>query len=139
MTEPVRLVKYEPWHLEKLELQASQETEKAPVIHGDAVTFLMGETVLAIFGGFPFGAGILQGWSLLSKHICPNKIRFHKQAKIFVPYVMEKLAVRRLQVSVRTDNDRAFRWAKSLGFQCEGVMRSYGPNGEAYWLFARCA
>jgi len=134
----IKVITYQPEHLEKLDLQDSQKSESSPVIHGQAITFMKDETVLAIVGGFMFGTQVLQGWALISSRVSSNRFGFHKTVKMFIPYIMERLGVQRLQISVLCGNMVAWKWARSLGFECEGIMRKYGPEGADYWLFARC-
>jgi hypothetical protein len=43
----------------------------------------------------------------------------------------------RIQAVVRSDWPRSRRWVERLGFVCEGVMRSFGPDGKDYCMYAR--
>lgn len=43
----------------------------------------------------------------------------------------------RVQASVRRDNGRGRRWLAVLGFEEEGIMRAYGPDGADFVRVAR--
>ena len=45
--------------------------------------------------------------------------------------------LRRLEICVDINHDAALRWAQFLGFEHEGVARSYGLNGEDNYRMAR--
>jgi hypothetical protein len=45
--------------------------------------------------------------------------------------------VRRFQMSVRADFGPGIRWAKLLGFEPEGVLSKYGPDGADHILYAK--
>lgn len=45
--------------------------------------------------------------------------------------------VRRFQMSVRSDFGPGIRWARLLGFEPEGVLSCYGPDGSDHILYAR--
>jgi RimJ/RimL family protein N-acetyltransferase len=47
-----------------------------------------------------------------------------------------KAGCRRLQVITHTEHDISHRWLEGLGAQREGVMRSYGRNGEDFVLYS---
>lgn len=43
---------------------------------------------------------------------------------------------RRLQVITYTEHDIAHGWLEALGAEREGVLRSYGRNGENFFIYA---
>lgn len=45
--------------------------------------------------------------------------------------------LRRIEASTEVDFSQGCRWLEILGFQSEGVMRKYGPNGEDHMRYAR--
>lgn len=50
---------------------------------------------------------------------------------------LDRQPARRIAMDVREDFAAAHRFARLLGFQAEGLMRAYGPNGENHMLYAR--
>mgnify|MGYP003671506105 CR=1 FL=1 len=47
------------------------------------------------------------------------------------------LNLRRLQIVVDVNREKAVQWADFLGFKREGVMKRYGPEGHDYYMYAR--
>jgi hypothetical protein len=133
----IRVVDYEPTHLANLSLRACHSGERPASISGSAVTFLMFDEPIAIFGWYFISPGVMQVWALLSDKVTQFKKSFHKQVGLIIEYAFEKWSLRRMQMSVRCDYQAGWKWAKALGFNCEGVMKRYGPAGQDCWLFAR--
>ena len=44
--------------------------------------------------------------------------------------------VRRIDATAREDFPQASRMLEMLGFEREGLMKSYGPDGSSHYLFA---
>ncbi len=47
------------------------------------------------------------------------------------------MGLHRIQLTIRTTDKRAEKWALAIGFQQEAVMRKYGPDGVDYLLMSR--
>jgi len=92
---------------------------------------------IAIFGMVHILPGVVQFWGLVSDHVRTCPMAFHKACLGFIDYFQEKHKLRRAQMTVRCDFPEGFRWAELLGFQKEGVMRQYGPDGSDYAMFGR--
>jgi hypothetical protein len=52
-------------------------------------------------------------------------------------YYMKELGLTRVHATIRADFHNAEKWIKIVGFEKEGVMRNYGPDGEDHILFAK--
>lgn len=133
----IDIVDYQPSHLENIVLKKCHDGERPKEIRGNAITFLIAGEPLAIFGWYLISPGVAQVWGLLSEKTQNHKKSFHKAVKLFLPYSIQKLEIRRMQISVRCHFHQGWRWAKKLGFNCEGVMKQYGPDGIDCWLFSR--
>lgn len=86
-----------------------------------------GKTVLGVLGAVPTVPGVCEVFVIPSK----EQARY---AKTFVLAVKDKLCslrpkFRRIQAVSKPDEFHT-RWLSWLGFQTEGVLRKYGPNGE---------
>ena len=46
-------------------------------------------------------------------------------------------AIKRVELTVRSGFEPGLRWARMLGFEHEGKMKSWAPDGHDYDLFAR--
>jgi len=52
-------------------------------------------------------------------------------------HIQETHELSRIQASVCASDVRANRYAQWLGFEKEGIMRKYGPDGTDYIRYAR--
>lgn len=72
-------------------------------------------------------------WALISDTIGTDFIHFHKAVANF----LDNLDIQRVEMAVETNFKQGVRWAKMLGFNLEGLMHNYYPNGSDAYLFAR--
>ncbi len=133
----IEVVDYLPEHLERIKLKACHNGERPNKISGVAVTILSGEDPLAIIGWYFISKGVVQIWAFLSDAITPVKKSFHKEVLSLLRWAFDSHPVQRIQISVVYGYTTGWKWARSLGFSCEGIMKKYGPSGNDYWLFAR--
>lgn len=92
---------------------------------------------LAIFGDNQINPKVVQLWAVISEDIKRYPIAFHKLVlRSLSEYLINSLE-HRLQMTVREDFPAAIKWAKALGFHCEGRLKQYGVDGSDYLLFAR--
>jgi RimJ/RimL family protein N-acetyltransferase len=54
-------------------------------------------------------------------------------------HVQDDASLKRIQASVHTNDQQAIRYVEWLGFENEGLMKKYGPDGSDYYRFARVA
>ena len=52
--------------------------------------------------------------------------------------VLDACDLRRVECWVDVDFQAGHRWARLLGFEREGLMRSFSPDGRDHILYARC-
>lgn len=91
--------------------------------------------------GAPVGcAGLVEmwpgrdaAWSLLSDCGPRAFLNVHRTVQRF----LDARATRRTEMSVDVGHTEGQRWAELLGFQKEGYMRSYTPDGRDAFLYAR--
>lgn len=104
---------------------------------GLAVTALVHNKPVAMFGCIMLWTGVAEMWSIISD----DARRYPKQltivAKGFSDIVAQSLSLHRLQLTVRSDEPRALRWAEYLGFEIEGLMHKYSPDGTDTYILAR--
>lgn len=131
------ITEYLPEHLELLKPRACHAGEGISEIHGPAVTYTHEELPLAIVGVYEFTPGVHQAWGVLSEQVTEHSLSFHRSLCLLLAYYADRKEARRIQMSVRVGYDMGLRWAKSLGFEEEGVMKKYGPDSHDYVLCAR--
>lgn len=136
---------YDPAHLDGMRVKSvfeSVEFVRARIDHrigteGFFAWTLTGDKPIAVVGLQQLCPGVGEVWSVTSEaiHECP--IAFHRSVLDVLHHYELKLELHRLQLTVRASFVDGIRWAKSLGFTQEAVMKKYGPNQEDYCLFAR--
>lgn len=132
----IKVVPFVPEHFEKIVLRDCYKRENISVVGMKAATFLLENEPMAIVGAQIIFDGVLQAWALTSDLISKKPIAFTKACKLMLKNQIEEHKIRRVQITVRTDYDHGWNWAIALGFELEGIMRNYGPDGCDYGLFA---
>lgn len=110
---------------------ASGESPVVTICTGaDAVAAICGATEVGI-------PGVWEIWLLLSRLIEDNRIGTARAFKQAVKIFEEIYQPRRIQVSVEVGFEQGAALVESHGFQKEGIMRKYYPDGKDHWLFAK--
>lgn len=104
-----------------------------------AYTFYNEETseVLAIVGITRIWDGVYEAWTFLSKGIKTFPKTFHKSCLAILSSHRDGLDIKRYQAIVKVGFVEGQKWIYSLGFEIEGVMRNYGPEGADYYMCGR--
>lgn len=139
----MRIVPFEPNHLNRLLLQPSQaimqptlsNPEYAVSLYkaGPAYSLVDGDAVLATAGLIEQWEGRAVGWALISAESGAHFLKIHKA----VLRTMTIHPYRRIETAVACDFPQGHRWANMLGFEREGRMRSYTPDGRDCDLYSR--
>ncbi len=95
-----------------------------------------GKPVLS-FGIYPIWEGLAEGWMIPSNLINRNAVATVKGARNIFYHAGTAMGLRRLQFLVRSTNLPACRFAEVLYFEREATLRSYGPEGDDYHVYAR--
>lgn len=142
----IRFVKYEPHHLELFDpdfmmsgVNVSKENMKKAAGLDGFFSYTMtnlGKPV-GVMGGFLMCQGVAEVWSVLSKEARKLPFGLHRQTKMLLELHEREYSLHRIQMQVLEGFEAGYRWAESLGFQEEGLLRSYGPNRENMWMMAR--
>ena len=103
---------------------------------GQAITVIQRKKTLGIFGSSPIWTGLEEGWFLVDEVVRRYGIAMTKVAKKWIDLKFQKDSLNRLQITVRCDDVRAYKWAKCLGFSDDGVMRRFGPDGSDFFLMS---
>lgn len=140
MTE---LVQFEPRHLDLMEIQDAQ---RGTFPHGDQ------SYGLSLMKAGPCWSVVVDGHIVACGGLC---VQWEGRAVVWailskgaplVPVTRAVLRViqsrgipRRLECFVDVSFPQGIRWAEMLGFQREGLMRAFSPDGRDHLLFARVA
>ena len=109
----------------------------AQAASGHAITVLLHGTPAACFGSVSIWKGLEEMWCLLEERARKYPLAMTKIAIAYRDYRVIAGNLRRLQLNVRCSDQRAFRWAKTIGFELEAKMRRYGPDGSDFYLMSR--
>ncbi len=137
----MRIVPFEAHHLADIEPQEGQQFISPHRGNGRALE-AMGEAYTALEGGDVVGcSGLVEiwperaiAWAVLSETGPRNFLRIHR----IVRRSVEESEIRRIEIYVRSDDDKAHRWARLLGFEKEcGPLRQFDPDGNDYDIYVR--
>lgn len=118
--------------LEGFKNQIAGQATRGPVI----TAFLHGQPV-AVFGCGLLWNGVAEAWSLLSPQSKRYPIAMIRASKAFLDICWITFNLHRLQISVKTSDNVAMRFAQALKFEPEGIMAKYSPAQEDFTLFRR--
>ena len=116
--------------------ESMQEHTIAQARGNTAVSVIQYGKTLGIFGSSKVWNGLEEAWFLVDEATRRYGIAMTKVAKKFISLKFQEDSLNRLQITVRLDDIRAYKWAKCLGFQTDGVMRQFGPDGSDYYMMA---
>lgn len=137
------IVPFQPEHLSQLMLQPSQVYLQPMLANphygeylvkaGPAYSCIVDDVVFACAGLIPQWENRAMAWALISGEAGKHFLSIHRAVKrtfAMHPY-------RRIETTVAMNFEEGYRWADLLGFEREGLMRKYVPNGDDCYLYAR--
>jgi hypothetical protein len=119
-------------HVYDIKSMVSQQAQM-----GVAFTAFRGGKAIAILGVVNIWPGVGEMWSIFDNQAREIPATALRTGRSFGDIAIRYLQLHRLQITVRTDDNRAFRYAEAIGFKTESVMRKYGPDQVDYLLMAR--
>ena len=123
----------------KLMFDLSEDGRKALVEHKDirGYTLFEEDVVLGIGGVHNIWNGVGEAWLLLGKEAFARPKTVARHTVNMFDHMQEEYNYQRIQASIAVTDAKAKRFAEWLGFQNEGIMRKYGPDGSDYFRYAR--
>ncbi len=106
-------------------------------VPGRGLAFLGDGKVYAVTGLAPLWDGVSEAWFIPTRDMQHKKVQTIRLVRRELDAAIERLKLRRVQAVVRSDFDNAHKLAKFLGFQSEGLMKQYGPDGLDYERYAK--
>ena len=101
--------------------------------HGLVWTGEHGENVVAMGGLVPIWKGRAHAWMLISPEAGKHMMTIHRAVK----KQLVRSPFTRVEATVDVGFKEGNRWMKMLGFELEGYLRAYRPDGADMLLFAR--
>jgi hypothetical protein len=118
--------------LEGFKKQIAGQATRGPVI----TAFINGKPV-AVFGCGLLWNGVAEVWTLLSEQSKRYPIAMVRAAKSYLDICWITFNLHRLQISVKTSDAVAMRFALALKFEAECNMKKYSPGKEDFTLLRR--
>lgn len=139
----MNVIPFQPWHIREMRIQDKQ----ALIISllpddffdvarnlGPALSAEVDGRIVACAGiGVikEYNSGTL--WACLAQHSGRHFVRLDRCAR----RLLEIPRLRRIEATTEADFAQGRRWLELLGFQSEGIMRKYGPDGADHVRYAR--
>jgi hypothetical protein len=96
-------------------------------------TFVQDTRIMAVMDLEPQWEGRAVAWALISKHIGKHFAFVHKYVDNFITCS----GFRRVEATVDVGFEQGHRWMRMLGFELEGYMRAYRPDGKDMILYSK--
>ena len=138
----MNFVRFEAEHLQQLVLQPaqsdmvsymSQSYGTALAQAGNAFTAIKKNQVIGCAGVELIWPNRGIAWSLLGKISGAEMLAVHRRVSKF----LDRQSLRRIEMTVDAGHRPGHRWARMLGFQHEGRLQAYTPDGRDCDLYAR--
>jgi RimJ/RimL family protein N-acetyltransferase len=104
---------------------------------GYAHTILNDDTLIGCVGGVVVWKGVAEVWCCFSEAIHQNPLAVTRTIHDFLGEYRTKLNLHRIQAYVRVGYPMAKRWAESLGFVEEGILKGMGVDKGDYYMMAQ--
>ena len=136
------ITRFRPEHLAALRLQPAQASfgqymadleYGAKLANGHAFTGLDGNVVVGCAGLVEMWDNRAMAWALLGSNAGRHFVQIHRAVKGF----FDQAQWRRIEATVDCEFKAGQRWIKLLGFEHEGRLHCYTPDGKDHDLFAR--
>jgi RimJ/RimL family protein N-acetyltransferase len=137
------VVPFEGWHLQLLSLQEKQAHFQplfaAPHYgdwlekNGPAFSAVVDGEIIASLGITPQWENRAVAWGLIGKKARRHFVPLTKAIMRF----LDLCEYRRIETPVDVGFEQGDRWAEMLGFEREGTMRAFMPDGRDCHLYAR--
>ena len=141
----MRVLPFEPYHIDLLKAQGVQSAQLTEVSivpatyasiarpEGPAVTAFDGDRILICGGIAKLSAVNGICWALMAQDSGRHMMSLHRAVKRFIDIHPWK----RLEATVQKGFPAGCRWVELLGFEFEGEMRAYGPDGSTHLRYGR--
>ena len=94
-------------------------------------------SVYGIVGSYRQWPGSAQLWGLFDDRVDRYPIALYKTCALLLNYAVQKQGLRRVSLTVNASYTKGNRFAQALGFDLEGRMVGYLPDGSDANLYAR--
>lgn len=105
--------------------------------YGFSFTAWLYDEPVASFGCAPLWQGVGEMWSVIGETARRYPIATTKIGIAFADMCEIAMGLHRLQITVKTSDNRAISWAKAIGFISEATLKAYSMDKQDYDLMVR--
>lgn len=135
------IIKFHPSHIFAIETMFSfddvsrRSMSKHDVASG--YTLCEDDTIIACGGVHKMWKGSGEAWLLMSVHAYKMPVTVARYTHRLFETIMADNDLWRIQASVHRTDEQSIKFAEWMGFENEGLMKKFGPDGSDYYRFAR--
>lgn len=100
------------------------------------VTVVRNQEILGFLGYEIRNKNTVEAWAMFKRLPPQYAFELLKVIQLGVAAVFES-GVFRIQALANVESKRAWKFLERIGFQREGLLRGYGPNGEDRYIYSR--
>lgn len=155
MSKDVRILPYREGHLDLMVLRPDVDRDamdkllssflKAPRAY--SYTIAINGEVIFIGGVIEVWKGVGEAWAIVSPKAAAHALTIHRLSLPMMKVWFSELGLHRLQATAQIKRNpnlrwedslgKNVRWARSLGFQEEAVLKRYGKGQEDHLMLTR--
>ena len=147
--EKVNIIPFEWYHVPTMNLR-TQEREYFEMIpgHMDRIkaqknwgpsfsAVAEGRGIICSWGFSMLWPGVFDLWLITSKLVEERRVQMIRQSRAAILDAAIAMKAHRFQITINPRFLHTVRFAEALYFEKEGVLKSYGPDGSDYLMYAR--
>lgn len=93
---------------------------------------------IVFFGGLTLlWPGVAEAWSVMSDLVEEYPLAVVRECRRRIDEAFETQGLRRVQAIIADDNQRALKMMRLAGFEVEGLLRAYAPDGKDCFILGR--
>jgi len=130
----------QPEDLEKLRTEAVEDIKSYPEFdYGEFAWSAWDKGILIGAGGVRiFWEGVSEGWLIISRNSPDeSKVRLVLAFRKKLKELIEEHGLWRVQATVSAKFEKGISLLRTLGFEYEGTMRKYAPDGSDMMIYAK--
>ncbi len=93
--------------------------------------------IYGIAGSYRSWPGSAQAWAVFSPSVDKYPVALKKICASLINHAVKEQHLHRLSLTVKSDYEKGNNFAGCLGFELEGLMKKYLPDGADACLYAR--
>lgn len=94
-------------------------------------------TIIACGGVVILWRGVGEAWGLTTTLVERYKLLYYKTTKTMIESVAQSFNLHRVQATIPYAHEQAARFITRMGFEREGFLRKFGPDGHDFIMFGR--